>query len=162
MPATPENIETARKLFEEGGWSSGDAYGPDEWFSDDAVMRDIVNHDGTLRGKEEIRDFWVRGRVGLTLRVPVEEMYVAENHQGVAILWMAYSQIMEEDDEKPDIETYSQQLEAGQLDPNDPQELEVPEGQYYGEVAKNLPNGKGTLIHKDGSEYIGDFVDGKK
>ena len=78
MPATPENIETARKLFEEGGWSSGDAYGPDEWFSDDAVMRDIVNHDGTLRGKDEIREFWVKGRVGLTLRVPVEETYIAK------------------------------------------------------------------------------------
>ena len=99
MPASKKDLETARKLFEEGGWGSGDPYGPDQWFSDDAVMRDIVNHDGTLRGKEEIRDFWVRGRVGLTLRVPVEEMYVAENHQGVAILWMAYSQIMEEDDE---------------------------------------------------------------
>ena len=99
MPVGPNDIETGRKLFEEGGWSSGDPYGPDEWFAADAVMRDIVNHDGAMRGKEEIRHFWARRKVGITLRVPVEEVYVAEGHRGIAILWMAYSQIMDEDDE---------------------------------------------------------------
>jgi hypothetical protein len=86
MPAIPGNLETARKHFEEGGWSSGDAYRPDEWFPDDAVMRDIVNHDGTLRGKAEIHEFLVKGRVGLTLRVPVEEIYITENHHGPQII----------------------------------------------------------------------------
>ena len=32
MPVGPNDIETGRKLFEEGGWSSGDPYGPDQWF----------------------------------------------------------------------------------------------------------------------------------
>ena len=93
MPATIENLETARKLFEEGGWSSGDAYGSDEWFSDDAVMRDIVNHDGTLKEKKGIREFWEKGRVGLTLRVPVEEIFIAENHhgpQGIVSSWIEH------------------------------------------------------------------------
>ncbi|MCC6381929.1 MAG: nuclear transport factor 2 family protein [Dehalococcoidia bacterium] len=86
--------EVARKLFEEGGWSSGDPYGPDLWFSDDAVMRDIVNHDGALRGKEEIRYFWARQGTGITLRVPVEELFVSDD--GVAVLWMAYSQVTDD------------------------------------------------------------------
>ncbi len=99
MPVGPNDIETGRKLFEEGGWSSGDPYGPDQWFSDDAVMRDIVSHAEALNGKEEIRQFWASRQVGITLRVPVEEVYVAENHRGICILWMAYSQVMDEDDE---------------------------------------------------------------
>ena len=37
--------------------------------------------------------------MGITLRVPVEEVYVAEGHRGIAILWMAYSQIMDESNE---------------------------------------------------------------
>ena len=30
MPVGPNDIETARKLFEEGGWGSGDLYGPEQ------------------------------------------------------------------------------------------------------------------------------------
>ena len=86
--------EVARKLFEEGGWSSGDPYGPDIWFAENAVMRDIVGHPGPLRGKEEIRKFWASHGVGITLRVPIEEMYVSEN--GIALLWMAYIQIVDD------------------------------------------------------------------
>ena len=99
MPASKKDIETARKLFEEGGWGSGDPYGPDQWFSDDAVMRDIVGHAEPLRGKDEIRKFWASQKVGITLRVPVEEIYVAEDHHGVAILWMSYGQIVDEKNE---------------------------------------------------------------
>ncbi|MYK25578.1 MAG: nuclear transport factor 2 family protein [Dehalococcoidia bacterium] len=97
MPVGPNDLETARKLFEEGGWSSGDPYGPDQWFAEDAVMRDIVGHEDALRGHEEIRQFWASQKVGITLRVPVEELYVAEGHRGVAVLWMAYGQIMDEE-----------------------------------------------------------------
>ena len=99
MPVEPRDLEASRKLFEEGGWSSGDPLGPDQWFSDDAVMRDIVSHAEALTGKEEIRQFWASRKVGITLRVPVEELYVAENHRGTAVLWMAYSQIMDEKNE---------------------------------------------------------------
>ena len=99
VPVGPNDLETARKLFEEGGWSSGDAYGPDQWFAGDAVMRDIVGHAGALNGLEEIREFWASKRVGITLRVPVEELYVAEGHRGVAVLWMAYGQIADEEHE---------------------------------------------------------------
>ena len=67
MPASKKDLETARKLFEEGGWGSGDPYGPDQWFSDDAVMRDIVGHEDALRGKDEIRKFWASQKVGITL-----------------------------------------------------------------------------------------------
>ncbi len=97
MPVGPNDLETARKLFEEGGWSSGDPYGPDQWFAEDAVMRDVVGHAEPLRGREEIREFWASRRVGITLRVPVEELYVAEGHRGVAVLWMAYGQIVDEE-----------------------------------------------------------------
>ena len=99
MPVGPNDLETARKLFEEGGWGSGDPYGPDQWFAEDAVMRDVVGHAEPLHGHEEIRHFWARQKVGITLRVPVEELYVAEGHRGVAVLWMAYGQIMDEENE---------------------------------------------------------------
>ena len=103
MPVGPNDIETARKLFEEGGWGSGDLYGPEQWFSDDAVMRDIANHPGPMRGKDEIREFWGsfwrNRKVGMAVRVPVEETYVAEGHRGVAVLWMGYSQVVAETDE---------------------------------------------------------------
>ena len=80
MPVAPNGIETGRKLFEEGGWSSGQPYGPDQWFSDDPVMRDIVNDEGALRGKEEIRKFWASRKRGITPRVPVEEGLVPGAH----------------------------------------------------------------------------------
>ena len=50
MPVGPNDLETARKLFEEGGWGSGDPYGPDQWFAEDAVMRDVVGHAEALHG----------------------------------------------------------------------------------------------------------------
>ena len=96
MPVGPNDLETARKLFEEGGWGSGDPLGPDQWFAEDAVMRDIVGHAEPLRGLTEIRAFWASQKVGITLRVPVEELYVAEGHRGVAVLWMAYGQLVNE------------------------------------------------------------------
>ena len=103
MPVGPNDIETARQLFGDGGWGSGDLYGPDQWFADDAVMRDIVNYDGAMRGKDEIREFWGsfwrNRKYGMAVRVPAEEIYVAENHRGVAVMWMAYSQITDESGE---------------------------------------------------------------
>ena len=101
MPVEPRDLEASRKLFEEGGWSSGDPYGPDQWFTEDAAMRDIVWHAEALKGHEEIRSFWARQKTGITLRVPVEELYAAEDHHGAAVLWMAYWQIMD-DSEGPE------------------------------------------------------------
>jgi|GEM_PF-3060965 hypothetical protein len=49
MPATNQDLETARKLFKEGGWGSGDPYGPD-----DAVMHDIVGHARRAMKWEEL------------------------------------------------------------------------------------------------------------
>ena len=91
MAVTDSEIEIGRRLFEEG-WGGDTPEAPLQFMTDDVVMRDIVGHAEAMNGHQGVVDFW--GRAAGFLRVPPEEIYVADN--GIALTWMAYGQIRDD------------------------------------------------------------------
>ena len=83
-----EQIELARKLFEEG-WSGGKPESPLPYLTDDAVMRDILGHPEAMVGHEAIVAFFAP--VAPALKVMPEEYFL--NEDGLALTWMAYIEI---------------------------------------------------------------------
>lgn len=81
-------LEVARRLFEEG-WCGSTKEAPLQFFTEDAVMRDILGHAEALRGHDAIVNFW--GGVAGLLRVWPEEYFVSDD--GIALAWMAYIEI---------------------------------------------------------------------
>ncbi len=86
-----EKTELARQLFEEG-WSGGTPESPLPFLTDDAVMRDILGHPEALRGHQEIKNFF--SPVAAVLKVMPEEYFA--NEQGLALSWMAYIEITDD------------------------------------------------------------------
>jgi hypothetical protein len=83
-----EQIELARKLFEEG-WSGGTPESPLPYLTDDAVMRDILGHPEAMVGHAAIVNFFAP--VAPALKVMPEEYFL--NEEGLALTWMAYIEI---------------------------------------------------------------------
>lgn len=40
--------------------------------------------------------------------------------------------------------------------------ISLPEGTYTGQIKNNIPHGEGTLTYPDGTEYVGQWKDGKE
>jgi hypothetical protein len=96
-----EQIELARKLFEEG-WSGGAPESPLPFLTDDVVMRDIAGHPEALVGHEAIIGFF--GPVATRLTVLPEEYFL--NESGMALTWMAYIAVGSDDDPNAGPEGY--------------------------------------------------------
>ena len=65
-----EEIEVARRLFEEG-WSSGNPEAVRRFLTEDVVLRDVLSGAEAIRGWANVNGFWEDA--SRTLKVPVED-----------------------------------------------------------------------------------------
>ena len=91
-----EEIEVARRLFEEG-WSSGNPEAVRRFLTEDVVLRDVLSGAEAIRGWANVYGLWEDASG--TLRIPVEDIFLSAS--GVSLTWVAYAQL-NDDSEGPE------------------------------------------------------------